>query len=253
MLSDIIKQTRHFTTKNSPAILTAVGVVGTLTTAYFSAKGSFQAAEILRRDWETSTLDRELTIQEKAKLVWKEYIPAASTATVTIAAIVSANRIGANRTAAIAAAYTLTERAFGEYKNKVVEKIGETKELRIRDDIAQDQVAKSNVPASLIVNESNKQLCFDSYSGRYFLSTMEEMKSAMNGLNHQIISEDYASLSDFYDRLGLEHTQNSDNLGWNNKELLDLEFTACVSPEQKAALSIRYRVEPMSDFHKFYR
>lgn len=253
MISDILRQAQRFTVRNSPAILTGVAVVGTATTAVLSAKGAFRAAEILEKSELNPSVykkSRKQTLKEHAQLTWKCYIPAVSTGAVTVACIVSANRIGANRAAAIAAAYTISERAFVEYKDKVVEKVGETKERRIHDDVMQDRIDKNPPPQSLIVNESDKQICYDSYSGRYFLSTMEELKSAQNRLNHRMLQDDYASLSDFYGFIGLESTQFSDDIGWNVDNLLEIEFTSCLTPEQKPAIAMHYRVEPIRGFHR---
>lgn len=255
MLSNLFKQAQRFTTNNSTTILTTLGVIGTVSTAVLTAKGTTQAVKVLEDSvnaplgaWEYEAL----SFKEKATLTWKCYIPAATTGAVTIACIIGANRIGSHRTAAIAAAYTLSEKAFVEYKDKVVENIGKNKEQRVRDDIEQDKVTRTPVPSTLIVGESEKQLCFDSYSSRYFLSTIEELKSAQNRLNHQILAEDYASLSDFYDCVGLEHTQFSDDIGWNGDELLELSFSACVSPEQKPAISMMYHTEPIRGFHRLH-
>lgn len=254
MISDILKQAQRFAQNNSTTILTTVGVVGVATTALLTGKASFQAARVIDSVENAigTTEDASQRFKERAQLTWKLYIPAATTAAVTVACIVSANRIGSQRTAALAAAYTITDKAFVEYKNKVVKTIGENKEQRVRDDVAQDKVTNTPVPSTIVVNESSKQLCFDSYSSRYFLSTMEELKSAQNRLNHLILSDDNASLSDFYDCVGLEHTQFSDDIGWNADKLLELEFSACVSPEQKPAISMTYRVEPIRGFHRLH-
>lgn len=252
MLSDLFKQIQRFTTNNSTTILTTVGVVGTVSTAILAAKGGFQAGRIIDNAeyTEGTPADARERLKERARKTWKCYLPAVATGTVTVACVISANRIGSHKTAAMAAAYTLSEKAFVEYKDKVVEKIGENKEQRVRDDIAQDNVTRTPVPTSIMVGESEKQLCFDSYSSRYFLSTMEDVKKAQNDLNYLILSEDYASLSDFYDNLGLEHTQFSDSIGWNTDRKLEILFSACVSPEQKPAISIGYRHEPAPGFHR---
>ncbi len=60
----------------------------------------------------------------------------------TIVCIVGSSKAGGRRTTAAVAAYSLTERAFSEYKEKVVEQIGKGQEQKIRDEIVQDQVDK---------------------------------------------------------------------------------------------------------------
>ena len=46
-LHGVLKQAEKFASDNSPAILTALGLTGVLTTAYLSGKASFNAYDIL--------------------------------------------------------------------------------------------------------------------------------------------------------------------------------------------------------------
>lgn len=251
-LHDILKKAEKFTVDNSPMILTIVGVAGVTTSAILAGKGAFKASDILNAH--ETNLRREgsyepLTLKEQTKLTWKCYIPAASTVAVTTAAIVASNHIGTRRAAAVAAAYSLSEKAFAEYREKVVEKMGENKERQVRDDIQQDRV-NANPPSNEVVIMVGKQLCYDSYSGRYFQSDMESVKKAMNDLNHKIINDNYASLSDFYDLLGLERTSVSDEIGWNLDKLLDIHFTTTLAEDGRPAIALDYRVDPIRDYFR---
>lgn len=261
MISDLIKNASKIASDNSPAILTSVGVAGVLTTALLTGKASFKAAKVIDAEQHERTLVAVypdvpvvylLSNKERAQLVWREYIPACCVGIGTVAAIVMSNRLGTRRTAAMAAAFTISEKAFVEYKDKVVHHMGETKERRVRDEVAQDQVQRTPVPSNLVVMTGNKQLCFDSYSGRYFQSTMEDLKKAQNDLNHRVLSDNYASLTDLYDLLGVEKTQFSDDIGWNVDKLLEIEFTSCLSPDQEPAISMVYRTEPIRGFHRLH-
>ena len=64
--------------------------------------------------------------------------------------------------------------------------------------------------------------------------------------------EGYISLSEFYDEIGLKHTANSDELGWNigRDGQLDIRFPATTTDEGKPCLMLEYRVEPRYDYHK---
>src|SRR6188472_3891030 len=170
-LQDIVKQAQKMAVDNAPAILTAIGVTGTLTTAYLTGKASFKAARILDAEERRISLDRtgeegntfDIPIRDAAKLVWKQYIPAASTAVLTVSCIVYATRIGNRRAAAVAAAYTITEKAFSEYKEKVAETIGKNKAQKVHDDIAQDRVNAhpTNKGGQVIVVGGGDVLCYD--------------------------------------------------------------------------------------------
>lgn len=250
-LSKILKIAEKYAADNSPAILAGVAVVGVGAVAYLSAKASFQAAEALDNEQEENNYYAKgsLSTGDKVKRVWRLYIPAASTGVLTIACIVCANRIGTRRAAAMAAAYTLTEKAYTEYRDKVIERIGENKERSVRDELAQEQVARTTSEV-MFVGEG-EVLCFDTYSGRYFKSTMETIKKAQNDTNYEILHNYYCSLGDFYQRIGLPGTEFSEEVGWNSEHQLEVLFSTVLTDDNKPCLAIRYSVQPVRRYHHF--
>lgn len=232
-LQKFLKATEKVIVDNSPTIMTAIGVTGTITTAILAGQASFKAARILEdqkpRAWETAQNGVEdLTRREKFEVVWKLYIPAAGMGGVTVFAIISANRIGMRRAAAMAAAYSISEKAFSEYKDKVVEHIGSNKEQKVRDEIAQDRVNRHDMPEGdrVIVTETGITECYDSMTDRYWPCDMERLRRAQNDINFKILREDFATLTDYYQLVGLKKTSESDELGWNTDKQLELHFTA---------------------------
>jgi hypothetical protein len=258
---DLALRTSKIVTDNSPAILTALGVLGTITTAYLTGKATFQAAEMifleqdqLRRKAEEHGIydEPQIPAKERVEMVWRLYIPAAATGLVTLAAIICANRIGTRRAAAMAAAYAISERAFEDYKDKVVEKIGATKEQTIRDEIAQERVT-ANPPPEALVAYGASVLCKDEFTGRYFISDMETIKHAENEVNRRILGGDmYVSLTDFYEEIGLERTSMSDDVGWNIDKLLNISFTTALTPFGKPCLVMDFHTMPVRHFTHFH-
>lgn len=261
--SSFLKGSSKIVSDNSPAILSAIAVTGTLTTAYLSGRASFKAAEIVR-DYELDMHDpsgkndnveitKPTTLQEKALLTWKLYIPAASTAVMTIACIVAANRIGTRRAAALAAAYKFSERATAEYKAKVVEKFGEKKEQAARDELAQDRVDK-NPPKEkdILFTGRGEVLCYEACFGRWFMSDMHLLRKAQNETNIVVIRDGYASLSVFYNLIGLDATTYSDEVGWNTDNILDLKFSTCLAPDDTPCISVDYSVLPTREYSNFH-
>lgn len=238
---------------NSPALLTAVGVTGTISTAVLTARASFQASELIiqeQRYQDMHELGHDLDRREKFDLVWKVYIPPVATGFVTIVCIVMANRIGHRRAAAVAAAYSITQEAFSEYRDKVIEKVGEKTERAVRDEVAQDRVTRTPVDSKeVIVTGNGDVLCMDAFSGRYFQGNVEALRKAMNDLNQQILGMGYASLSDFYSLIGLDRTTISEEVGW--KELVDLQFSAVLTDGSKPCIVVDYKVEPVRDYYRF--
>lgn len=248
-----LKRLERIAVDNSPAILTAIGVTGTITTAIFASKASFKAAEILRDEEEELPAEPKDRLVEQAKLTWTLYIPAVGVGTATIACIIFANQIGTRRAAAMAAAYSMSEKAFTEYREKIAEKLGPNKEQTARDEIAQERVDKTPVNDQQIVMMNDREvLCFDQYSGRYFNSEMEILKKAQNDLNYQLIRESYASLNDFYDRVGLEWTAAGDEVGWTCGDPMDLKFSTVMSKDQRPCIAIDFSVSPVRNYYKYY-
>lgn len=252
-IQGLAKHVERVAVDNSPAILTAVGVTGTVTTAIFVSKASFKAAEILREDDRLNqmTFDspKERAI-EQVKLTWTLYIPAVGVGTATIACIVFANQIGTRRAAAMAAAYSMSEKAFSEYREKIVEKVGATKEQEARDEIAQERVERQPLGSQVIVMNEREVLCFDQYTGRYFNSDMETLKQAQNKINYRMLRENYASLNDFYDCIGLEWVPTGDDIGWNSDQMLELSFTTVLSDDQRPCIAIDFHTVPVRNYYR---
>lgn len=258
-ITDIAKNIEKFAIANSPAILTATAVTGTVTVAVLTGKASFKAAELIAEAEVAPAAAGEsefpvaLDTKAKVELVWQLYIPAATVGISTIAAIVMANQIGTRRTAAMAAAYSVSEKAFGEYREKVVTKLGEKKEQGVRDEIAQDRVAANPPTPQQIMMVSEKEvLCYDQFSGRYFNSTMENIKQAQNELNFQIINENYASLNDFYDQLGMNTIEIGDEFGWSADNKVDIRFSTVFSEDQRPCIAIDYTTQPHQHYSKVF-
>lgn len=260
-LSNLAKRGAQLASDNSPLILTAFGVVGTVTTAVLSARAGARANLVLIGEDERrlNTMRREMvdvetpTLKEEFLLVWKEFIPPVLSLVGTVTCIICANQIGTRRTAALAAAYSLSEKAASEYTDKVVEHFGKAKEQKVRDEIQQDQMKKNSVGRQEVhVTGGGDDLCYEKFTGRYFYSSMENIKQAMNRVNYDIVQGVYASLSDFYAYLGLHSTGVSDELGWNGDHLMDIKFSTTIADDNRPCIAFEYRVEPVRNYFRVH-
>lgn len=257
-VSELARQTQKFTIDNSPLILTVVGAAGVITTGVLAFKGGLKVAHILEEDRQKHALHREAgakpyapTAQEKFLMTWQCYLPACGVGALTVAAVVGANRIGTRRAAAMAVAYTVSEKAFEEYRDKVQEKIGLNKERQVKEEMAQDRVNRNYDEDKIVVVGDGQQLCHDSWSGRFFTSDMESIKHAVNRLNNEVNHNGYASLTDFYDYLGLDRIAESDEVGWNGDKLLEVTFSTVLAPSGKPAIDLQYHTMPVRDYYRF--
>ena len=246
---------------HAPTILTGVGVAGTITTAVLTGRASFKAAQIIEdeqnalvamwREGESDTPPADLSKTQKVKIVWKLYLPPVASGVITVTAIVVANKITSKKIAALAVAGSISERALQEYKEKVVERLGEKQNQKLRDEIAQDRV--NNHPISskeVILAGTGEVLFYDMLTGRYFQSTMEEVKRAENKINFEIVQFMSASLSQFCDEIGLPPTHYTDTVGWNANNPIEIQFSTVLSPDGRPCIAMDFTRHPTHDYDR---
>lgn len=228
--------------RNSPAILTGLGCAGVLTTAILTGRATLQASEILKME----VPDEQLPATEIVKLTWKVFIPPVLVGASSIACIIGANTINTRRNAALAALYSLSETAFREYKEKVVEEIGRNKELKVRDSIAQDRVTTNPVGDSTIIFTGNGEvLCYDALCDRYFKSSAEKIRQQVLELNEELRNDMWLDLNDLYYAIGLPSTKLGDQVGFDiDKGYIQVDYTGTLTPEGQPCLSIDMTVYP---------
>lgn len=261
-ITEILKGFQQTVVKNSPAILTAIGVTGTISTAVLTARATHDALADLQimlwtQDAEHfATLDEVMSIplKERVRLTWQHYLPPVAVGTVTIACVLGANHISTKRSTALVTAYSLTERAFAEYRDKVVEQIGANKEQKVRDAVAQDRVHADPVSNSqVIITGRGKVLCYESYTARYFECDVETIRKAQNDINEQIINEMYATLNDFNRAIGLPYAGIGEDVGWNTDKMLDIRFSTVMAEDERTpCISIGYKDLPFPNYGHFH-
>lgn len=242
---------------SSTTVLTSMGITGVFTTAYLTGRASFKAAELIAAEEKTRKYrpvyeTPELSTKEKIQLCWPLYVAPISVGCTTITAIVMANHEASKKIAALTVASGISERALTEYKAKVVEKLGEKKEMTIRDEVAQDRVTNNPPSKEVLVIATGDVLCFDMLTGRYFHSTAEKIHQAENKINYEIINHMYASLSSFYDELDVPPTPYSDTVGWNVNDRLEVQLSTTLSPDQRPCLAIDFAAPPIAEYARLW-
>lgn len=243
--------------KHSPEILMGFGIGGMLTTSVLAVKAT---PEALRRIEKKKHDDKQktLTAMQIIQAVWRCYIPAAVTGAVSTACLIGASSINGRRNAALATAYGLSETALHEYKDKVIETIGEKKEEAIRDAIDKDRIEKNPPSQDVLLREKcGKTLCYDVFCGRYFYSDMETLRRVVNDLNYRMATmcEPYISLNDFYlelDNPDAPPVELGDFLGWNtNKGLIKVCFSSQIARGTTPCLVVSFDIMPDYKFNEF--
>lgn len=201
--------------KHSPEILIGMGIAGAASSVIFAVKATPKAMILLEEKRQELSVEK-LEAKEIIKTAAPVYIPTAVSFGVSVACIVGASSVNARRNAALTAAYTLSESTLRTYRDKVLETVGEDKEREIRQKAAIEQQQRTPEPQTLVVSSAAGQLkCFDSLSGRYFVSTKNEIDKAVNEFNRQLRDDMRISLNDWYDLIGLDTNKLGDMLGWD--------------------------------------
>lgn len=241
-LQSLVKNASKTIARNAPGILTATAVVGVVTTAVLSGQAAVRADRILQEYADRHEI--ALAPEEKFKLVWKEFIPPVALAGATIGAIIGANTVSARRTAALMSAYSLTEKAFSDYKDKVVEHLGASKDNTIVAKVAEDIVSEKPSDAQIFITGNGDVLCYESITGRYFNSSIEKIRKAENDANFQIIHEMTVTQNEFFRLLGLPSTSIGEEVGWDLDRKLELQISTMTSEDDKPCFVVGYRHWP---------
>jgi len=251
-ISSWCKMAKSYAIKNSPHICTGAGIalsIGAVASAIWATIKAKEQVDILKKDDESDNL-KKTTV---AKAIWFYYIPTVVTEGFAIAFFIGAKHVNDKRNAALAAAYSLSTTALKEYKDKVVETIGEKKERSIRDEVVKDKIDKNQPTNGVIITNSGETLFYDTLSDRYFVSDVNTIRKAINKLNFEMFSENYISLNEFYYEIGLKGIPVGDDLGWRIENgYLDVRFIGHMTSDEKACLAFEFNNPPEYGYKQLY-
>lgn len=270
-------------TKNAPTILTMTGITAMASSTYWAVKATPKAlalkekAEVEKNKRAGTFKNRDLhyydekegafvdgfqnwvplTKLEIVQTCWRCYAPAFITGVLGAACLIGANSMNLRKNAALAAAYALSETNFKEYREKTLEEVGEKKEEKIRNAVAEEKITKNPVNTSTVLETGNGDtLCYDAICGRYFKSSIEKLKSALNELNVFLTEDGTASLNDYYELIGLPEGGLGYDLGWNlneHHETVKLDLSAQLTPDENKTpcMVVGFKYGPIYNYEMF--
>lgn len=234
--------------QKSPEILMGIGTTSLLTTTVLAVLATPKAMQKIEEKKEELRSEK-LTAAETVKAAGKCYIPAAVSAGVGVGCLIASSKVSSKRNAALAMIASVTETSLREYRDKVVETVGEKKESAIMDAVEAERVRKDPPKEreleEPLVPESGgmKVLCKDATFGRYFYSNVDTIKTAVIDLNDRMKNgcEPYISLNDFYEEVGASPTDAGDELGWNvDHEKIELHYSSTLVNGRTPCLAISH-------------
>lgn len=262
-VDQMIKTSMRFLEKKSPEIMIGIGIAMSVSAVYSAVRATPKALTIIEEEkrarkreamamcTETVTYEPvDLTTRDIIGLTWKVYAKSAVMEGLSIAFILRGNHINTRKSAAFAAAYSLSETALNEYKEKVEETIGAKKAKVIEDKVAQDEVKRIPMVPEKVVETGNGEFLFlEPKTGRYFRSSKEFIDKITVKLNSALMNEMWVPLNDFFDELGLDTCELGRDLGWNvNDGLINMNVVYTSNDDGDPCGILNYYLSTRTDY-----
>lgn len=250
-MNDLLYRSQKFVKRNSSTILTCVGGVGVIATSVMAVKATPKAMRLLEEAKQEK--GENLTKLEVIKVAGPAYIPSVLIGVSTIACIFGANALNKQQQAALVSAYALLDNSYKDYKKKVEELYGENANADIANAIAKDKHDGLEEP------EDDKELFYDSFSGRYFRANKNVITNAEFQLNRDLARHGGVYLNEYFDVLGLPETDYGDYLGWSTcyitemtwESWLDFEVYKTTTDDGLEFNFVSMNVDPIPDFYDY--
>lgn len=231
-MNGLLRQVQLFTKRHGATVLTCIGSVGVVATTVSAVKATPKAIRLLEEAKKEK--GEELTKVEKIKIAGPKYVPTVLLGVGTLACIFGANVMNKKQQAALVSAYTLLDSSYKEYKQKLKELYGEEAHENIVNAIAVEKAKEVGITAGCFATNTcltddeacgDPVLFYDEWSNRYFESTIEQVITAEYHINRNLVLGGLVILNEFYDFLGLDHTDYGSELGWTvEDELYWIDF-----------------------------
>lgn len=246
----LVRKTGFKLREHSPAICQGAGIVGIGVTIVLACKATLklpQKTELFKKRLERVKAQEDVTVNNDravvhvyAQYAWditKLYGPAAVLGVASIGSMCAATQILKNRNASLAAAYTIVDTGYKEYRKRVVDRFGEEVDKQLKFGATEETVKeketdengktktvkkKLNVIESKefgcsqyarIFDETNPNFSEDHEYNIWFLRECERF------YNKRLREDGRVFLNEIYKRLGFEPTKAGQIVGWTyNKD-----------------------------------
>lgn len=247
----MMRASRSFIRENSSNILSIAAGIGVLSTIGFAYKAGTKADAIIKgkiedynsidpEDPDAKEIRKEVVV-EGIKETAPLFVPVIISGVVTIVCIFSSNRISARGKAKFAAAAALSEKALIEMQTAANEVLKEKDVIAVKDKIAENRLKENPVKnTEVIMTQTNDVLCYDAFSGRYFMSSPHKIKTAVNNFNARVLDELSCDMNEFYYEIGLPPIGIGDDYGYSAGDKLDVYYSTQLSSDDRPCLTLNY-------------
>lgn len=247
-LSHAVRTAKSIITANSPVLLVGTAVAGVVSTGILAARGGYKARGILDAAEAERAMKSEppLDLQEKVKLTWLCYAGPAATGVSTIIAVSGVHLIHTKRHKELAALYAVASTRLDDYRAKAEQMLGPKKTQDLQNELAQEELDRNplNDNRQVIILGGGQEICYDSWSDRYFTGSQPIIDKAFNEVNLALAEYGECSLNEFYDYVGLPTIPYGDDFGWSGGGKLEPTFGGAMTPDGRAAICFGFKREP---------
>jgi hypothetical protein len=225
-LNGLLRKSKSYLKRSSPTILTCIGAIGVVATSVMAVKVTPKAVDLIRAD-SRQNHDGDpyaYTKLEAVQSCWQCYIPAALVGLSTITCIVGINALNKRNQASLTSAYALLSESYQRYRKSANTVYGEDADSKIKAQMAKDTYVSADgysVYSADLDLESEKILCYDLFSQRYFTATMAAVLNAQYHVNRNLCLRGDTTINEFYEFLGIEPINHGDEIGWSMDEFLE--------------------------------
>lgn len=217
----LAKTCARFLRKHGGTILAVAASVGVVATAIETGRATTRAKHLLEVDEALRTYneDEQGIVEEpptKKQIVlicWKAYVPAVILGGGTIACILGSNALNKKQIASLTAAYMALGRTYQTYRAQVRRTIGDQQENEIFETAKSIEMAEKDPTVKNAATE--KLLCYEPISKRYFHATEVELTDAFYHMNRDFALDGETSMNSLYNYLGLDYLPEGDTTGWS--------------------------------------
>lgn len=217
----LTKTCARFLRKHGGTILAVAASVGVVATAIETGRATTKAKHLLAVDEalrtynedEQGIVEEPPTKMEIVQTCWKAYVPAVILGGGTIACILGSNALNKKQIASLTAAYMALGKTYQTYRAQVRQMVGDQQENTIFE--TTKSIEKTEKDRTVENAATEKLLCYEPISKRYFHATEAELLTAFYEVNHDFATNGYIALNDFYGYLNLDFVPELDDRGWS--------------------------------------
>lgn len=236
-IEKFVSRTALQLSKHSPVILTTVGVAAILTSGVLAARNTLRLERTLDdgadrlyaakkdvEDGEAAGAQVAKTYVRNSVEVAKLYLTPASLMVGGLVCVLSAQNILHKRNVALAAAYKGLESAYGAYRERVREELGEEKESDLYYNLREEEVVDEKGKATKVKRPVDGQHSASPYRFIYDMQNenwsgfhddnLFRVTAIQNMFNDRLRARGHVLLHEVLDTLGFERTPASIIVGW---------------------------------------